>query len=132
MMFLRYVNFVKLFITSCMIKRKLSRSRKGEYTLTLSGLTIDHVDLLYSIFSNISLNHFKGIDEIGYSSKGLTLPYECLETLIPMDYFVRGESTLLGCTKHKALRELLNAFPWAVDNIPLREHLYNLKTLELL
>lgn len=115
-----------------MIKRKLSRTRKGEYTLTLSGLKKEHVQLLYSIFSNITLHRCKGIVDIGLSSTGTPLPFECLETLIPIDYCVRGEPTLLGCTQHKALRELLNAFPWSVDNIPLREHLYNLKTFELL
>lgn len=118
--------------TNCMIKRQLSRSRKGEYTLTLTGLKKEHVQLLYSIFSNISLHRCKGIVDIGLSSNGIPLPYECMETLIPMDYCVRGEPTLLGCTQHKFLRELLSAFPWAVDNIPLREHLYNLKTFELL
>ena len=115
-----------------MIKRKLSRNRKGEYSLTLSGLHNEHVQLLYSILSNISLHRCKGIVDIGLSSNGIPLPYESLETLIPMDYCVRGEPTFLGCTQHKALRELLNAFPWAVDNIPLHEHLYNLKTFELL
>lgn len=115
-----------------MIKRKLTRSRKGEYILTLSGLSKQHVQLLYSIFSNISLHRCKGIVDLGISSNGIPLPYECLETLIPLDYCVRGEPTLLGCTQHKALRELLNAFPWAIDNVPLREHLYNLKTFELL
>lgn len=113
-----------------MIKRNLSRSRKGEYTLTLSGLKKEHVQLLYSIFSNISLHRCKGIVDLGLS--GLPLPYECLETLIPIDFCVRGEPTLLGSTQHKALREILSAFPWAIDNIPLREHLYNLKTFELL
>lgn len=113
-----------------MIKRKLTRSRKGEYTLTLSGLKKEHVQLLYSIFSNISLHRCRGIVDIGFSSN--PVPYECLETFIPMDYCVRGEPTLLGCTQHKALRDLLTAFPWAVDNIPLCEHLYNLKTFELL
>lgn len=115
-----------------MIKRNLSRSRKGEYTLSLSGLKKEHVQLLYSIFSNISLHRCKGIVDLGLSSNGLPLPYECLETLIPLDYCFGGELTLLGCTQHKALRELLNAFPLSVDNIPLREHLYNLKTFELL
>lgn len=115
-----------------MIKRKLSRSRKGEYTLTLSGLKKEHVQLLYSIFSNISLHRCKGIVDLGLSSNGFPLPFESLETLVPIDYCVRGEPTFLGCTQHKALRELLTAFPWAVDNIPLREHLYNLKTFELI
>lgn len=114
------------------IKRKLTFSRKGDYSLTLSGLSKQHVQLLYSIFSNISLHRCKGIVDIGLSSNGIPLPYECLETLIPMDYCVRGEPTLLGSTQHKVLRELLNAFPWSVDNIPLREHFYNLKTFELL
>lgn len=113
-----------------MIKRKLSFSRKGEYTLTLSGLSKEHVQLLYSIFSNMSLHRCKGIVDLGFSS--LPLPYECLETLIPIDFCVRGEPTLLGCTQHKALREIISAFPCAKDNIPLREHFYNLKTFELL
>lgn len=113
-----------------MIKRNLSRTRRGEYSLTLSGLNKTHVQLLYSIFSNITLHRCKGIVDHGLS--GLPLPYECLETLVPLDFCVRGEPTLLGCTQHKALRELLNAFPWSVDNIPLREHFYNLKTFELL
>lgn len=113
-----------------MIKRNLTRTRKGEYTLTLSGLKKEHVQLLYSIFSNISLHRCKGIVDHGFP--GLPLPYECLETLVPLDFCVRGEPTMLGSTQHKALRELLTAFPWAVDNIPLREHLYNLKTFELL
>lgn len=115
-----------------MIKRNLTRSRKGEYSLTLSGLNKEHVQLLYSIFSNISLHRCKGIVDLGLPSNGLPLPYECLETLIPMDYSVLGETTYLGCTHHKSLRELLTAFPWSVDNIPLRDHLYNLKTFELL
>lgn len=115
-----------------MIKRKLSRSRKGEYTLTLSGLNKQHVQLLYSIFFNISLHRCKGIVDLGLSSNGFPLPFECLETLIPLDYCVRGEPTFLGCTQHKALRELLSAFPLSVDNIPLRENLYNLKTFERL
>lgn len=113
-----------------MIKRKLSRSRKGEYTLTLSGLKKEHVQLLYSIFSNITLHRFKGI--VDHGLQGLPLPYECLETLVPIDFCVRGEPTSLGCTQHKALRELLSAFPCSIDNIPLREYFYNLKTFELL
>ncbi len=80
---------------SAMIKRKLTRSRKGEYSLTLSGLKKEHVQLLYSIFSNISLHRCKGIVDIGSTLKGMPVPYECLETLIPIDYCARN-ATLQG------------------------------------
>lgn len=116
-----------------MIKRKLSRSPKGEYTLTLSGLNKTHVQLLYSIFSNISLHRCKGIADIGISSNGISLPYECLETLIPLDFdCVHGQLTGLGITQHSALRELLSAFPLSADSLPLREFIYHLNTFQRL
>lgn len=116
-----------------MIKRKISRSRRGEYTLTLSGLKQEHVQILYSIFSNISLHRCKGIVDLGLSFNGHPLPYECLETLIPLDYdIVHGCPTGLGITQHKTLRELLSAFPWAADTFPLHEHIYHLKTFNRL
>lgn len=116
-----------------MIKRKLTRSRKGEYTLTLSGLTNQHVQLLYSIFTNMSLHRCQGITDIGLYSNGIPLPYECLETSIPLNHFcVRGESTCIGLTQHKALRDLLTAFPLSTDTIPLREFIFDLNTFEKL
>lgn len=118
-----------------MIKRKLSRSRKGkgEYTFTLSGLKKCHVQLLYSIFTNISLHSSKGLADIGLSSNGVSLPFECLETLIPLEFYrLRGEVTCLASSQHNALRELLSAFPFSVDTLPLCEFMYDLNTLQRL
>ena len=116
-----------------MIKRKISRSRNGDYTLTLSGLKQEHVQLLYSIFSNMSLHRCQGLCSKGLSINDTPLPYECLETLIPLDYdIVHGCPTGLGITQHKALRELLSAFPCSADTLPLHEYIYHLKTFNRL
>ena len=116
-----------------MIKRKVSRSRKGDYTFTLSGLTKQHLQLLYSIFTFMSLHRCQGLSAISLSSKCSSLPYECIETLIPLDYdIVHGSPTGLGITQHQALRELLSVFPLSVHTIPFQEYIYHLKTFNRL
>lgn len=115
------------------IKRKLILSRNGEYSLTLSGLSKQHVQLLYSIFTNMSLHRCQGIVDLGLSSNGTSLPYESLETFIPLDYdIVHGTPSGLGITQHKALRELLSAFPLSADTLPFNEYIYHLKTFNRL
>lgn len=115
-----------------MVKRKLSRSRKGEYTFTLTGLSKDHVRVLYSIFDNLQRHCFHDVTYM--DRNGVFLPFEVFETLIPLGLIRVGcKSSSVAITNHHLLRDILDAFPCAFSSsIPLRESLFDFKTLRKL
>lgn len=115
-----------------MIRSNFSRSRKGEFTLTLSGLNIQHVRILNSIFRNFKRHRCSEVSNTLYN--GLPLAHESFETLLPLDVIrVSGSATRLAVTQHLALLDILSAFPESfTHDIPAREYFYDFKTLQKL